>query len=126
MANKVSAGELFRQVLGSTLANQLMRAKGLAGCQIAIPKGRTERSGKIGQLLTDAIGIEGAEKVISHFGGEVIYIPKDFATKLMVRNQEIVQEYNSGMSILDIASKHDLSDRRVQIILKKTDIGTAH
>lgn len=118
--------DILETILGVDAAKKLMCAKGIAGCSITIPLGRKGRSSKTHDLLVNTVGEEAKEKIIAHFGGERIYIPRDHFGQIASRNRQIVLSYEKGNSVCDIAADFGMSDRHIREILKTTDMTTPH
>ncbi|MFZ6722896.1 Mor transcription activator family protein [Undibacterium sp. Ji49W] len=124
--NRHETRALLINVIGTDAAFKLMQTRNLAGCTFDIPKGGNGRGEKTIALFSQAIGSEATDKLMSHFGGERIYIPRDQEYRRMLRNRRIVEAYNKGQSVNEIASDFDLSDRRVWEVLKTTDMSAVH
>lgn len=124
--NRHETRALLINVIGADAASKLMQAKNLAGCTVEIPKATSGRGEKTIARFSLAIGTEATDKLISHFGGERIYIPRDQEHRRMLRNRRIVEAYNQGQSVNEIANDFDMSDRWVWEVLKTTDMSAAH
>lgn len=71
------------------------------------------------QRLDVVLGSESADKLIEAYHGSWIDIPRQAATKLLLRNKAIVKDYDEGFSPRQIALKFELSERRIWSILGK-------
>ncbi|MDD2894354.1 MAG: Mor transcription activator family protein [Halothiobacillaceae bacterium] len=70
--------------------------------------------------LTVVMGSEAANKMINAYSGGWIDIPKHTAAELELRNKRIIQDYDSGITLRQLAQKYELSERRICSVLKKT------
>ena len=117
---------LLISIIGKQAAHTLMSTKAICGCSLAIPKSQIGLGQKTAEFLNETIGTEAANKLMFHLGGEKIYIPRDREGEITHRNRQIVQAYNQGQSVKDIAYQFAMSDRWVWQILKETDMSKAH
>ncbi|HBL49648.1 MAG TPA: hypothetical protein DD738_15715 [Ruminiclostridium sp.] len=72
------------------------------------------------KLLLQTVGLDAFKKLIILFGGVTLYIntPKTFVRT--VRDKKVVDDYEKGLSYSEIAVKHNITDRWVREIVKKT------
>lgn len=120
--NPRASVSLFIALIGEDATANLLETKGIGGCSFEFPKGQTSRGDKAVQVLHDAVGIEAAKKLIKHFGGDRIYIPKGTVINRHRRNRRIVEAYNSGTPVNQLAGDFDLTGRQIWTILKNTDM----
>jgi len=106
--------EMLVETLGLEGALCLMQA--YKGKQITIPDG-TGRAGTFSTWLDENLGVEGARKLRARCGGERLTMPmlKDQARH--ARNRLLIADYDSGMVILDLIHKYDISERQIRTIL---------
>ncbi len=105
------------------------------GCTVRIPKkwppmsARKNRVKSKGpHVLCEVLTLEQMVKVVAHFGGTEVYIPKGSRYLGQMRNHEIIQSYSqataqgvsSGYVVQTLAQRYGLSDRRIWDILKTT------
>lgn len=64
-------------------------------------------------LPTDAIYL-----LIKNYGGCSLYLPKFDQLEKLERNEHIVAEYNSGVSIRVLSRKFHLTERQIRSIIK--------
>ncbi len=125
-------------LLGSVLndANTLLALmQNFGGCTLRIPKKWPPKvSTKEGakprrpHALCQVLSTEQMAKVVAHFGGTEVYIPKGARYLGQVRNHEIIESYSkatgqgvsSGHVVQKLAQRYGLSDRRIWDILKTT------
>ncbi len=85
-----------------------------AGTRLFIPKNM-----KAQHKLSKLLGLEQANLMSRHFGGETISIVRAAKAKRAARNREIVHLYDSGMRVPDIARRMELTERQVYTILNQ-------
>jgi Mor family transcriptional regulator len=78
--------------------------------------GKTENQKK---KLTIVIGNEAAKKLVKAYAGGWIDVPKDAASGIDLRNKNIVQDCDANLTLNQLASKYELSQRQICNILKK-------
>ncbi|MBI3284037.1 MAG: hypothetical protein HYZ65_04180 [Burkholderiales bacterium] len=122
----VETKALLTHIIGVAATLEMMQNRKIAGTTIEVPKNSEGRGKKMADFLIGVIGAEAALKLIAHFGGDRLYVPKDDAHKKSQRNRLIVETYGGGRSINQIASDFNLTDRRIREILKTTDMSAAH
>lgn len=71
------------------------------------------------QRLSVIAGADLAEKLISHYQGTAISLPKLSSLEIAKRHQSIVNDLKNGMSKRDVAMKYDMTERNVRIIKAK-------
>ena len=64
-------------------------------------------------LPTDSIYL-----LIKNFGGCTIYLPKIEQLIKSARNDRIIEEYQSGASMLSLSRKYALTERQIRSIIK--------
>jgi Mor family transcriptional regulator len=68
------------------------------------------------QSVRELLGVVDAEtvyKLMCHFGGENIFIPKICKFEAVERNKKIREDFYSGLSHNQIAKKYGLSSRHI-------------
>ncbi len=100
------------------------------GCTIHIPMRITLSTDAYDKHpLVSLIGHEYMVKLIKHYGGTELYIPKCQKYLQHMRNNSIIQSFSketqngtsSGKAVQGLAKKYGLSDRRIWSILKLAD-----
>lgn len=114
--------DLLMRVIGRDAALRMMAAAAYGGKSFEVPKGDLGRGEQAFAALAEVIGNDGALALCRHFGGDRIYVPRCDVLDLVKRNREIVQKYNAGVTVWQLASDYVLSDRQIWTILKKTDM----
>ncbi|WP_047257985.1 Mor transcription activator family protein [Chromobacterium subtsugae] len=90
---------------------------------------RRNRLGEIRyEMLAEVVGVDAANKLTDHFGGDMMYIPlcKAALRELLQRSireefDEITRAYSALHAVSVLAAKHRLCDRTVWRILKRQD-----
>lgn len=72
------------------------------------------------KAIINAIGLETAMKLVAHFGGGDIWVPKTLLTKY--RNMDICQEKESGKTLPELAQKFKTGIPNIRRILKQRGI----
>lgn len=125
--NKQSTVSLLIALIGENAARRMMKVKHFGGGSFEFPLSETGLGAAKFAGLAEVVGLANAQRLCKHFGGEKLYIPMEENGELQAairkkRNQEMVNNYNSGMSVDELRRKYVLSDRQVRDILKKTDM----
>ncbi len=68
------------------------------------------------QRLNVMVGEELAEKIIFHYQGEALSLPKLSSHEIEKRKQAIINDHKNDMSKRDIAMKYDVTERTVRKI----------
>lgn len=76
--------------------------------------------------LVDVIGLEAFNKLVFHYGGSSLYIPKTDTIERQKRNTKICNEYLGGKNLKYLALKYSLTENQIRSILsdvyvKKSD-----
>jgi hypothetical protein len=107
----------IRDVIGDADTLALIRAYG--GTTIRIPAAANAESSP----LVDTIGLAQLQRLIDRLGGaRYEYIAKCDKALRILRDQEIVRKYLDGVSVNTLALEYKLSDRAIEMILKRTDM----
>lgn len=69
--------------------------------------------------LTIVMGSEAAHKMIQAYGGGWINVPRHTAAALASRNKQIIKDCDAGLTMRQLASKYELTDRQIYMIMKK-------
>lgn len=69
--------------------------------------------------LTIVVGEEAAHKMIRAYSGGWIAISKYTTPEIVLRNRRIVQDYDAGITLRELAQKYELTDRQICNVLKK-------
>lgn len=67
--------------------------------------------------LHQALGAEAYHKLVHHYRGEEIWIPRCQAALHALKKQQIIDGKAAGESTVDLALKHGVSDRYVRNVL---------
>lgn len=105
-------GELAR-VIGEEMALRLVGAIG--GTRVFVPRRLKEH-----HKLVGIVGLEGAQKLSRELGGETITVPREVGLMRAARNRAIVQAYDSGVGVRELALRHQLTERQIYAILNST------
>jgi hypothetical protein len=68
-------------------------------------------------IIKETIGEEKAELLVKNYGGEYLKFPNGRLILNNDRDNRIVEDYLSGMRQGDIATKYELSERRINTII---------
>jgi len=71
------------------------------------------------QRLTVVVGSVNARKIITHFQGELITMPKLCSHATAKRHQSIINDLSQGMTEREVAIKYDMTGRAVRRIKNK-------
>ncbi len=90
------------------------------------PRGVSQRSKR--HILRQVLSPKQMEKVVAHYGGTELYIPRCTQHWHHIRNTSIVRAFSkatqrgasSGQTVQNLAQRYHLSDRRIWSILKNT------
>jgi hypothetical protein len=82
------------------------------GSRIYIPKYPKEGKG-----ISQAIGLEAANKLAANYGGDYLHIPFCKALKQEMRDRQILAARRQGAKTAELAKQFNLSQRRVQEII---------
>ena len=69
------------------------------------------------QSLLEVLDVENVYKLMSAYGGDTIFIPKMDKILIAVRNENIKNDFYSGISYSNLVNKYGLSDRQIKNIL---------
>ena len=77
-------------------------------------------------MLKEVVGNENADKIIQHFGGEDLYIPRCSAALAEWRNRQFMVEFNeltqhksARMALTELCPKYGFSDRLAWRLLSR-------
>lgn len=101
------------QVIGEQAALAMLSR--FAGRHLHIPK-HNSSTGDIEAI----IGIDKAKLLYHRYSGCCLSIPNCRGIFLKMRNQEIINDWSLGMAQGDMATKYQLSERRINQIIGKT------
>lgn len=107
------------RLIGLPRAVDLFRT--LGGISFPAPQGaNNNRFGALRfDMIAECVGVDAAKVLCREFGGTVFYIPKCQQALQNIRDRRIVQEFDHGTSVEELALRYRLTDRRVKGILKK-------
>lgn len=121
-----TARDLVR-VLGG-LEPVLALVSALGGVTVRVPARRGETRAA-GDTLRAVVGPWGLRRLVEHYGGTELYIPRCAQPLRRVRNAAIIENFSacaaqgesSGAAVRRLALEYGLSDRRIWEILKTCD-----
>jgi len=90
---------------------------------------RKSRQGEIRyEMLAEVVGVEAADILTQHFGGEPLYVPlckvalrELFYREVRAEFDHVTQEFSAIHAVASLAAKHRMSDRQIWRVLKKQD-----
>jgi Mor family transcriptional regulator len=115
------------RVIGMPTA--LLLVKRCPGTTVDVPK-RQSRLGEIGyEKLSELVGAEVVDRMVQHFGGDRLYIPKcnqamrEQIARAIRRefDQMTARECCATQAVSRLAVRYLLSDRHIWRVLKRTD-----
>lgn len=68
--------------------------------------------------VADQAGAAIADHLASHWGGQVLTVPKDYAFRLALRDQMILEEFN-GTNLPELAKRYDMTERGIRKLLAR-------
>lgn len=68
--------------------------------------------------VAEIIGIDNYKKMVTHFGGDSVYIQKRDTIIKEIRSQHIAKEFN-GFNYRELALKYNLAERTIREIVSK-------
>jgi len=100
----------------------------LGGTTFPVSKNQT-RMGEIRyQALAEVVGVDAADVLTKHFGGDALYVPRCAEALRYLRDRTICEEFDvesrtvgSNAAVNNLALKYKLTDRWIWEILKSTD-----
>ncbi|MCW3479716.1 DNA transposition protein [Neisseriaceae bacterium JH1-16] len=118
--------QLIAELIGTSRALKLIEVWG--GTTFPVSKNK-RRDGQIRfEALAEVVGVEAANTLTRHFGGEVLSIPRCAAAMREVRDRMIRAEFDSETRehsaihvVSQLARKYQMTERWVWCVLKKAD-----
>ncbi|KIP18139.1 mor transcription activator family protein [Burkholderia sp. MSHR3999] len=118
-------------VIGLPATNALIRA--MPGVVFPVPKRKTRSGEARFEELAEVIGVEAAEKLCKHFGGESLDIPtcrdavrEMFHRQLRSEFDQITRAHSAVFAVSRLAASHRMSSRQIWRILKMPDKDSVH
>lgn len=68
--------------------------------------------------VADQAGAAIADHLASHWGGQVLTVPKDYAFRLAIRDQAILAAFD-GANLQELAKRYDMTERGVRKLLAR-------
>lgn len=68
-------------------------------------------------VIVKTIGLNKAKQLCEYFAAEEILFPKGAYLLRKIRNKNIIEDYRSGMTQIEIATKYDLTSRCINGII---------
>jgi Mor family transcriptional regulator len=121
-----STAQAIAGLIGLPKAARLVEAFG--GTTFPVPVGEKRKIGLMRRAaLAEVIGEEEAHKIIQHFGGQELYIPRCAKALRVSRDTALIKDfdqlckdgYSANEACNDLALKYRLSNRRIYDILKQ-------
>lgn len=69
------------------------------------------------QSLLEVLDVENVYKLMLAYGGDTIFIPKMDKILVAVRNENIKNDFYSGISYSNLVTKYGLTDRHIKNII---------
>ncbi|UJB30284.1 Mor transcription activator family protein [Chromobacterium sp. Beijing] len=118
--------QLIATLIGLPKAARLIDVWG--GTTFPVSKNK-RREGQIRyEALAEVVGVEAADKLTAHFGGEVLAIPRCAVAMREVRDRliraefdELTREHPAVHAVNQLARKYQMTERNVWMVLKKVD-----
>lgn len=99
-------------IIGREGAMRLVDSCG--GTRVFVP-----RKMKVQHKLATLLGFEQAHLLSRHFGGEALTVVRGAEVIRRARNREIVQKYDKGIGVRQLAREHSMTERQIYSILSK-------
>jgi Mor family transcriptional regulator len=116
MAKRSGIADQLVEAIGLAATEVLIKAYG--GKQIVIPSGKGQARA-FSDWLDVAMGSQAAAKLRRTFGGERLTVPLCFAQAIAARNRQVVDDYSSGMDMLQLIQKYKRSERQLRTVLNQ-------
>ena len=111
---------LMREIVGLVgLGPAIALSRAYPGIALRVPTGALPH-GDTRAGLVRLMGEAAAGKFVAHFGGERLTIPKCEQALRYKRDRRIIIGYTVGQSVMALAREHDLSERQIRTILKRS------
>lgn len=94
----------------------LLLVKRFPGLRIKVPSEYSP-----GLILVRAVGHDAAIKMIDHYRGCVIYVPRCLRALNALRNMQIVARMDGGESASTLALEFELSERHIWNVIKRPE-----
>jgi Mor transcription activator family len=117
-----NTASLLTQILGERAAIKFMQIKHFGGADLEVPKSETGRGAATFAAIAEVIGVKHAHTLCRYYGGNKIYVPMWKPESITLRNRNIVESYNKGISIDELRREHGIAERTIRDILKTTDM----
>lgn len=116
MVRRSKIADEIVSVVGYPAARRLFDYYG--GKQVKIPNG-VGQPGLFVARLIELLGEAGFKSLIARFGGESLTVPQGHAHALIARNRAIVDDFDAGLSWLDLIHRYHLSERQLRSIINR-------
>lgn len=116
-----SARDLISQI-GMSGAVALIQA--MPGIRFPVPRGEDNNPAGAARFaqLVEIIGYEATLVLVRNYGNDRgLYVPSCKKAIIRARDRQIVAEYGTGASVIDLALRYKLSYRRIEGVLNKPD-----
>lgn len=120
MSRYTGTAKDFVDLVGLDGATKLFDA--LGGTNFPFPKGAGNNPDGAARFdeLERLVGLSVASELVRVYGGDTVYIPNCRYVRTRARNQQIVREFDAGVSLEELAKRHKISVRQVSKVLKIT------
>lgn len=112
---------MLPRVIGREAADKLFERFG-GGERFRVPAG--ENNNKPGAarfaMLAQLIGRDNVLKLRAEHGAAHVYMPTDMKRKLAIRNQRIIADFDSGMTMSALVQQYGLTQRALERIVNRT------
>lgn len=106
------------ELVGLDGALALVNAFG--GLILPVPKGIREEDGNTREKLIEILGEPAALRFMATYGGERLTIARCAAALRDERDRQIIESYSRGESVAELVRRHQLTERQIRTILKRT------
>ncbi|WP_028536172.1 Mor transcription activator family protein [Paludibacterium yongneupense] len=120
------SARLLVRLIGLAKTMHLVNVLGGTSFPVAL---RKSRQGEIRyEMLAEVVGVEAADILTHHFGGDMLYVPlckaalrELFYREVRAEFDALTRDYSALYAVSSLASKHRMSDRQIWRVLKKLD-----
>lgn len=106
------------EVIG--LHNALIMVDAIGGTQISIPLEAKRSSSVVLQRIQSLIGEDAFAELVYHYAGIRMTVARCAKARRVARNGLIVSAYDAGQSVKSLAIAHELTERQIRTILKRS------